>query len=376
MPGFIHSIPIAVPEELTFVEPMISILPWFAPAYNAQLVTTARPDAEPGLLLGSEWPLSWLRTVETIPKYELEWLHLRRFSLDHAIATGAHAFANVQPGGDPPDAVAQTADGWQGVEATALTLQDLRQAHALFSALRQRLQASEPVAFGKLLGHVVYVWFDSPKSPADRPFRRSDEAALDALVEALAAYKPQPQKLYSAEDPPSDPMEPLPLHITDDGAKFYAVPLQGAAPSSMLFTIAGFEIALAHSVLLTAADAWAEVDRLVRKHDKAGVDTLLITAAGPDRHGTIYPIEEAVASLLKAYPIGLSKPPEHIKMLILHWWMTGQAITIYPTVEPLFAPQYTGMTPLHHPLSPPPEASTEGHDADGVGPTDSGPAVT
>ena len=68
------------------------------------------------------------------------------------------------------------------------------------------------------------------------------------------------------------------------------MPLLGGAPGSMLFTLAGFDIALAYTTLLTAEEAWSEVQRLVDSHDKPGVDLLLVTAGGPDANGNVFEV--------------------------------------------------------------------------------------
>jgi hypothetical protein len=70
------------------------------------------------LAIGAEWPMSWLRTIEPLPKFHLELLHLRRFSTDQAVATGHDAFSDVQQGNDPPDATVLTDAGRIGVECT------------------------------------------------------------------------------------------------------------------------------------------------------------------------------------------------------------------------------------------------------------------
>jgi hypothetical protein len=83
-----------------------------------------------------EWPITWLRTVEPLPKFDHELLLLRRFSSDQAIVTGRHAYGHLKPGADPPDATAITDAGTIGVESTALTAGDRRRAQDRFSHWR------------------------------------------------------------------------------------------------------------------------------------------------------------------------------------------------------------------------------------------------
>ena len=109
------------------------------------------------LAISSEWPLSWLRTVEQLPKFDRELLYLRRYSSNRALATrGMHAFGDVRRGDDPPDATVLTDDGRMGIESTSLTIEERRGVHDLFDQLRRGLQSAEPAAFAKLAGHVVY----------------------------------------------------------------------------------------------------------------------------------------------------------------------------------------------------------------------------
>jgi hypothetical protein len=280
-------------------------------------------------------------------------VYLRRFSTDCALAAGTHAFGDVQPGPDPPDATVMTEAGRLGVESTALAIQSRRMIHGLFTELRRRLQAAEPTAFAKLAGHVVYVWFQNPDAagPPVLPHKRSDAAALDELVSALAAYKPDPDALRTDGDVAPERMPELPLGDTTAGAKFYAAPLLGGAPGSMLYTLAGFDIALAYSTLITADEAWREIQRLVDEHDKQGVDVLLVSAGGPDSHGNVFPAEELLVNFVLAHPIGLEHAPQHIKSIVLHSWGTGQATILHPSVEHAFGPLYVSMMPVHHPFA-------------------------
>jgi hypothetical protein len=348
--GFMVLFPTVVSENMTITGMIAAMLPWNAPAFLGMVGTTAA-DGEPALTVTMEWPMIWLRTTEPLPKFNREWLFMRRFSSDQALATGIHAFAQVQPGSDPPDATVQTDDGALGVESTALTVEGRRGVHNLFLQLRRRLQEAEPVAFAKLAGHMVYVWFEESDVPAlGRPHKRSDTAALDALVKALAEYQPKTDGLWHPAGPFPEQGPELPLADTSAGAKFYAVPVTNAAPSTMLFSVAGFELGLAYTTHVTAKSAWAELQRLVDSHDKPGVDLLLVTAGGPDARGNVFPAEEAIANFVIDHPLGFSRAPNHIGRVILHSWSTGKGTLLYPAVEPLFEPPYGGMTPLHHPI--------------------------
>jgi hypothetical protein len=214
----------SVLDGITFVP-----LPWGGAAAQGWLGTSA--SGEPLLSIAAEWPQIWLRTLEKIPKFQLEYLYLRRYSADLALMTrGTHAFSDIQPGDNPPDATVLTDAGRVGVESTRLAIESRRMIHGLFNELRRRLQETEPAAFAKLAGHAVYIWFQNPDAPGPPilPHKRSDAAALSELVLALAAYVPHPEVLRVADgDPPFEQMPELPVADTTAGATFYAVPLLG-----------------------------------------------------------------------------------------------------------------------------------------------------
>jgi hypothetical protein len=349
--GFLHLLPTVIPAGMTATGITVSMLPWFAPAFSGVVGTTSETHA-PVVAVTFEWPMNWLRTAQPLSKFEREWLFLRRYSGDQALAMGTHAFADVQPGGDPPDTTVQTDAGRMGVESTALTIEDRREVYGLFMQLRQRLQATEPAAFAKLAGHLVYVWFeDDEQTSLGKPHKRSDTEALDALVKALADYEPKSDQLWipSGQIPEKAP-EP-PLADTSAGAKFYAVPVVAAAPSSLLFTLAGFELGVAYTTFLTAEAIWQELQRLVDNHDQPGVDLLVITAGGPNANGNVFPVEEAIAQFGMTHAVGLRRAPEHIKTVVLHSWATGSAMLLHPEVRTLFGPLYHAMVPVHHPLA-------------------------
>ena len=353
--GFMHMLPVYIPEAMTLTHLSFAMLPWLSPSYSGVVGTTAANPSKPTLVVTFEWPITWLRTIQEIPKVQREILMVRRFSADQALATGVHAFSNVQPGPHPnnaPDTTATTDQGILGVESTCLTLQDRRGAHGLFQRLRQRVLEQEPAAFAKLAGYMIYVWFEEPGGQPGLalPLKKNNEEAATALLRELASYIPQPGQMWVSSGRPPEQAPALPLATTSEGARFYAMPLVGNAPSTMLFTFAGFELGLAYSSIRTAEAAWQEIQRLVDQHDKVGVDILLITSGAPDGYGQIFPAEEAVASFLLETPVGLTRPPDHIKRVFLHSWTTGQAAELHPTVKTMFGPLYQSFQPEHYPL--------------------------
>jgi hypothetical protein len=329
--------------------------PWLSPSYSGVVGTTAAKPSEPSVAVTYEWPITWLSTPEKIPKAARETLFVRRFSADQALAIGVHAFSNVRPGPHPnhaPDTIVTTNQGDLGVESTCLTLADRRGAHSLFRRLRQRVLEQDPAAFAKLSGYMIYVWFEQPGGPPglSLPLKRTDDEAATELLRELAAYTPQPGQMWLQSGALPEQAPPLPLARTPSGGRFYAIPLVGSAPSTVLFTFAGFELGLAFTSLRSAQSAWDEIQRLVDQHDKVGVDILLITSGGPDQNGQIFPAEEAIAGFLLETPIGLTRPPRHIKRVFLHSWTTGFAAELHPSVQTMFGPLYQSFVPEHYPL--------------------------
>ncbi len=283
-------LPVYLPDGMTLTHLSFAMLSWLSPSYGGVVGTTGVNPSKPTVAVTFEWPITWLRTVQEIPKIEREILLVRRFSADQALATGTHAFSNVRPGPHPnqaPDTTVTTDQGILGVESTCLTLGDRRGAHGLFQRLRRRVLEQEPAAFVKLAGYMIYVWFEEPGGPPGLalPLRKNDDAAAMELLRELADYTPSPGQMWVPSGGLPEQAPPLPLATTPKGVKFYAVPLVGNVPSTMLYTFAGFELGLAYTSLRTAQAAWQEIQRLVDQHDQVGVDILLITAGAPDQHG-------------------------------------------------------------------------------------------
>lgn len=96
--GYMVFLPTLAVEDMTITEISGLMLPWMAPSCIAAHGRKDDTD-EPALSLAMEWPMTWLRTVEPLPKFEHESLLLRRFSADQALATGRHAYGQL---GDVP----------------------------------------------------------------------------------------------------------------------------------------------------------------------------------------------------------------------------------------------------------------------------------
>ena len=56
----------------------------------------------------------------------------------------------------------------------------------------------EPAAFAKLTGYMIYVWFEEPGGPPGLalPLKKNDDEAITELLRELAAYIPQPGRMW------------------------------------------------------------------------------------------------------------------------------------------------------------------------------------
>lgn len=342
--GFLHMLPFQSHSSMTGTEIQAALLPWGSPAHLALVGHDTENEDERILEIGYEWPISWFRTTEPMSNFDLEWLHVQRFRADHALATGTHAFWDVQEGADPPDVTVTSPAGTVGMECTRLTLPERQAAHGLFRAVRQEIARVAPEHFSKLAGHVVYIWFEDNHSHISRPFARPDKEAAADLVRALAEYRPAPDALLTTDLP--DPAPELPTERTDAGATFYSVPMVGAVPDSLLFNCAGFEIGMAVTTSHSASLEWERLASRICRKDVETTDWLLISAGAPDNRGTLYPSEEALARFLLDNPRPIPAL-KHLKRVTLHLWGSGEAVDIWPEFTPLFRPLYDGAVTAH-----------------------------
>lgn len=354
--GYMHMMPVQVDQNMLPEATLARVLPWQAPGLVA---LQGRANGGLGghlLAICYEWPISWLRTADVIEQFDLEWLCLQRYRTDHLLANGTLPYVDVAKGGDPPDAVVTTASGLVGVECTGLTIGARRGAHALFRHIRRTIAQQPPAAFAALAGHIVYMWFNETDSVLTRPYRQNDDAVAKELVGALATYRPQPENLWRPEASGIPQQAPgLKMHKTSAGASFYCTPIVTAAPSTVLFTTAGFEIGFAFTTTHVAEQEWAALWRRVQVKDREGSDWLLISAGAPDQNGNLYPAEEALADLLFANPVQL-EPLAHLKRVTIHSWGSGQAVDIWPEMQPVFGPIYQGVVLGNQPLHTPADA--------------------
>lgn len=106
------------------------------------------------------------------------------------------------------------------------------------------------------------------------PVRCVDAALSGARSERTPRWGQAP--LRQAASTPAQLAE-VPVADTAGHAKFYALPFVGAAPSSMMFTVHGFELGMAYTSLITSSMAWQIVQKLVDDH----VSTASMSCSSP-----------------------------------------------------------------------------------------------
>jgi hypothetical protein len=309
-------------------------------------------DGEPALVIVNESPTTWVRTAPAFDKRNLELLHLQRFAVDYRLATGSEAYLAIQPGGDPPDFVAEVGNGTTvGWELTAFTISERRNAQALFNALRRLLVVQQRHRVTHLAGFDTYVWFGRSSDSGGLPHRHNDTEAQQQLLEALINHRPDPNEFRTEGTSLPQQLDMTPVQTPQD-AQFISVPMMGGAPLSLLFLSTGTEIHLAYQSSHTASITWSRLQQAIAKKDRPGNDNLLISVGAPDRNGMTYATEELLANFIMEHP----RPVEtrHLKNVILHFWSTGVAISLTNGCQPMWSPIYTGIQSGSLPFVPSP----------------------
>jgi hypothetical protein len=293
-----------------------------------------------------------MRPSVPLNKELIELMHVQRFAADCRSATGVELYAAIEGNReDPPDFFVTLGDGNRGgLECAAFSVEERRGAQALFMNLRNKLVFQQRHRTGHLTGCSVIVWFGKEQSPDTRPPRKTDDVAAEELIEALSQYHPNVENLrtqFSSGMPPQ--MPPLGTSSTPRDATFYAVPMINSIPVGPFASLSGYEIVLAYTTKHTASSVAAVIEKLVRDHDKEGVDTLLITSGGPDRHGVMHPMEQVISDFYLQNPLVLKT--DYISRVILHRWPTGDAYDLLGNPPKRLWPAiYQGHTPAHQPF--------------------------
>lgn len=326
-----HPIPIRLGLDLTITGMSGFMLPWQSWGASGLVGHLPGQPEQRQLVVGYEWPIQHFIPLGTVKKGDLENYHLSRYCTDVLLATGALPYVGITPGANPPDFIA-TADpeGQLGIDCTQFTVPSRRPANSLFGVVRSAILQEPRERFAHLAACAVYMWFGDETVgflPAPGP---KEKAKVEAIVSALADYQVDRERMLGPLGAPLP--DRLPDHGLDQtvpGTTFYALPMMGAVPATPFFMRTGFELGMVFSTTHDAASVEGEIGRLVEKHDKPGIDHLLITAGGPNRDGFVFPTEEYLISLFAGPSLALPTT-QHLSEVTLHLWANGTIIELLP----------------------------------------------
>jgi hypothetical protein len=346
-PGVVmHLLPVYIREAFLVDSMIVSLLPWGAPGFSGfRGHYEAMPDQSVALI-NYEWPVPEIPVTMPLATSELEDIHLRRIQTDHLLATGELAYARVVRGEDPPDYRAVSGGTEIGLELSQLSLESRRGALALFERIRRSVGAAGRDGFSRLSGCLVYMWFGDEQDPVGLPHRAADSEAIEAVVDALAEYSPDPGRMLVEPGPLPERAPDPQVSTTAFAATFYAVPMANAVPMSPFFEANGFELALGFATDHSSASGWLELGRVVAKHDQAGVDHLLITVGAPDSLGRSSLAETVQLDLMLTDPMPL-QGVRNLQRVSLHRWDTGRILDVWPTLAERSGPIFQGAVVAH-----------------------------
>jgi hypothetical protein len=256
-------------------------------------------------------------------------------------------------GSEPPDFVVHTRGTTSGWELTSFTVAQRRAANSLFGRVRGAVALQQRHRIGHLSGYQVNTWFGTSSEPAGLPYRRTDDAAVDELVEFLVSYTPDPSQFVVPGGPPPEQLVNASPVTAPNEVRFFCVPLLGAVPATPFYALTGFLLGLSFQSEHGLADEWSRLHEKIARKDRQGNDVLLISAGAPDSLGQSHLAEEVLANWMLSDP----QPTEavHLKAVFLHFWSSGAAYSLLgERPKALWAPIYQGLVAAHHPLVPPP----------------------
>lgn len=321
--------------------------PWGVPGGMGASATRVSDGASLFCFL-YESPLEIFYAPRPISKDQEEGLLLERLRTDD-LRRGIPIMGKVRRGEEPPDFVVETDKGLHGLDFTRFSIAERMQAQALFRRLRERLLKSPREDFAHLMGATIYLWFDHQGLSS---FPQESDEDVDALVVALKNYEFDPEiSVGQVIDGPPDQLGDVGKRDSGRGAHFLATPMRGGSPSSFFYLAMGFELGLAYQTDHDLQSAWSQIRRLVDRHDKPEIETLVITVGAPDRHGFLYPSETSlmIFALEGALP---ELQPRHLKAVNVHFWADGTVIQISPEVMSIRPPTYTNFFPAHFSTTP------------------------
>jgi hypothetical protein len=281
------------------------------------------------IILGYEWAIPLWPGKVAFSKEEKEEFHLSRFCTDYVLACGREYCSTSTLGQNPPDFVCVREHESVNVDCAQFTLAERRKALQMFEALRHRVLESK-ARFTNLRGFIIYVWFGWVEDySVSLPHHPTQEPAIDSLLDALAHCVPNPNRLLVPSGSLPAQAPDLGLIKTEHGAFFYVVPLTSGVPATDFFARQGFELGLAFTSRHDREAVWAELQRIIGKHDKAEIDNLIISSGAPNEKGLVYPTEDLIVEFALEREIQLVLPT-HLSAIYLHVWSTGVIVQIWP----------------------------------------------
>lgn len=330
--AYFQALPIHIDDELTVEQLIAGLSPWGSVTLQGLKGTPTGRSGTPHIYFNYEWPTPYLLALEPVSKEAREHLHLSRYCTDVLIATGSLPYSQFARGNDPPDFLCRADDIPIGLDCTQFTIPSRRTANGLFEAIRDQVLREPRGLFTTLRGCTVYMWFGSPTDQNALPYKAQDQAAIRELVAALAAVAVDLKRLRlpTAELPGQAP--DLDLKHTAHGCTFYVVPMVDIPSGSLFFASTGFEIGFAYTTKHDRDEGWAEVKRLVKQHDKPGVDHLLITVGGPNERGLAFLSEEAFMDFMLQQRVTI-EAPQHLSRVTVHMWSTARIVELLPNAR-------------------------------------------
>ncbi|MBY6222860.1 hypothetical protein [Marinobacter nauticus] len=342
-----HMVPVTPDIDLTITGVSTYLTPWGAPALAAMIGHSPDNSSDKHILIAYEWPYVTVPLVGPLGKVQKEKLHLDKFCTDARFAFGAAPFDRYDEGNNPPDFLVQKGDQSVALDLAQLTLEPRRGANALFERVKKAAFACEATTFNNLKGCFVYIDFglDGKRGHA-LPFRKSDTEYVDQLIDSLSSFNVDPEKWPADELPRRLPE--LNQGDSDGEAGFLVAPLASAIPTTPFFSRMAFEMGLAFYTRYGISDAWEEIRRRVRDHDKPEIQELLISAGAPSGHGLSYPSDEIVANLaLENAPPDKPLECNHLKAVYVHIWSTGAIWQVFPSIKMLSKGVFKGFGISH-----------------------------
>lgn len=322
-----QALPLQIDEPFNATSLLLSLTPWNTIGISGIRGGFIRDQSgDSTVIINGEWPKP---VAQKMSKRDKEWLHLYRYMADFLTATARRPYVALEAGNDPPDFVDANGLTRIGIECTQLVSQHRRHINDLFERVRRGIENEPRERFAHLHGLMVYMWWDQEAGQIAKPPKRTDASAIPQIVDALTAYRFDPERITLPSVELPDRAPGLNVASTPGRCHFYAIPVANSASVTAFLERTGFEMGLAYTTVHRKSEVVLEMTRLVNDHDCLGVNDLLVTIGGPNEEGFVFPTEDVFASLaLENWP-GI-EPPRFISTVKVHFWSNGSIIELFP----------------------------------------------